>query len=48
MFFSMTKKKKKTLFTETAMYSMVDVLFRLNEGECSDWCAIEQKATQFD
>lgn len=33
---------------ETAMYSMMDVLFRLRERECNDWCAKEQKATQFD
>lgn len=33
---------------ETAMYSMMDVLFRLREGECNDWRANEQKATQFE
>lgn len=50
VFFSMIKKeeKKNTLFMETAMYSMMDVLFRLREGECNDWRANEQKATQFE
>lgn len=33
---------------ETAMYSMMDVLFRLREGECNDWRAKEQKATHFE
>lgn len=42
------KEEKNTLFMETAMYSMMNVVFRLKEGECNDWCAKEQKATQFD
>lgn len=36
------KKEKNTLFIEAAMYSMMDVLFRLRVGECNDWCAKEQ------
>lgn len=28
------------------MYSMMDVLFRLKEGECNDWSAVEQKESQ--
>lgn len=26
------------------MYSMMDVLFRLREGECNDWCAEVQNS----
>lgn len=34
---------------ETAMYSMIVVLFILGwGGGCNDWCAKEQKATQFN
>lgn len=30
------------------MYSMMDVLLRLREGERNDWCAKDQNAAQFD
>lgn len=43
MFFSVIKKEEKNaLFIKAALYSMMDVLFRLREGECNDWCAKEQ------
>lgn len=44
--FLYNKKGKNALFTETAMYSMMDVLFRLKEGECNDWSAVEQNENQ--
>lgn len=28
------------------MYSMMDVLFRLKEGACNDWSALEQTESQ--